>query len=110
MLRSTTTALCVLVLGSTSFAQSDLRSRLHPITSPVKNAGTLNLVTGAWTRATNGQASAAGPEIVYANTCNSHYYLGQATNEVFTDEGAIPDPGQPTTPSTSIPGAFDTGK
>lgn len=111
MLRSSLTTLGVVLLGATALAQTDLRSLVRPITSPVKNAGTLNLTTGQWTRANGGQVFAtAGPDIVYANTCFSGYYggMGQVGLETWTDEGAIPKPGTPQTPSISVPGGFDT--
>jgi hypothetical protein len=94
-----------------AFAQEDMSSRLRPITGQVKNAGTLHLGTGTWTRAHGGQAFLGTNDIiVYANTCNSGYYSGQdpSGGEIYTDEGAIPDQGQAATPSTFIPGSFDT--
>ena len=110
MLRSSLTTMGVVLLGTTALAQESLSSRLHPITGPVKNAGTLHLATGTWTRAQNGQAFlGANDIIVYANTCTSGYYSGQhpSGGETYTDEGAIPDQGQAQVPSTFIPGSND---
>ena len=55
MLRSSLTTMGVVLLGATALAQSDMKSKLHPITGKVKNAGVLNLATGQWTRASSGQ-------------------------------------------------------
>jgi hypothetical protein len=103
-------ALASLLLAVPGSAQSDMDSRLRPITAKVKNAGTLHLGTGTWTRAHGSQAFLGTSDvIVYANTCESGYYAGQhpSGGEIWTDEGAIPDQGQGTVPSTYIPGSND---
>jgi hypothetical protein len=108
MLRTSVALLSFAALGATAFAQSDLRSKLHPVTSKVKNAGTLHLGTGTWTRAGSGQIElGASYTVVYANTCTSGYYTGLDQGETYTDEGGIPNPTQATVASTSIPGAND---
>lgn len=108
MLRSSLTTMGVVLLGATALAQSDLKSKLQPITGKVKNAGTLNLGTGTWTRAGSGQAAlGTGYTIVYANTCNSGYYTGMDQGEIYTDTGGIPDTNQGLVASTAIPGAND---
>jgi hypothetical protein len=94
-----------------ALAQSDLSSRIHPITGKVKRAGTYHLATGTWTRAPGAQAFLGTSDvIVYANTCNTGYYSGQhpSGGEIHIDEGAIPDEGMPTTASPFIPGSLDT--
>lgn len=108
MLRSSLTSMGIVLLGTAAIAQSDMSARVRPITSPVKNAGVLHLGTGTWTRNATAQAFLSGPEIVYANTCNSGYYFGNDSGEQVTDEGAIPDQGQAQTPSGFVAGGFDT--
>jgi hypothetical protein len=98
----------VVLLGATALAQSDLKSKLQPITGKVKNAGTLNLGTGTWTRAGSGQINlGASYTVVYSNTCTSGYYTGMDQGEIYTDTGGIPDLTQGTVASTAIPGAND---
>jgi hypothetical protein len=92
MHRSSLIATSVVLLGTAAFAQTDLRSNLYPITSKVKHAGVLNLDTGTWTRAgSSTQNLVPGMDIVYANTCNTGYYGGQTTGEIWIDEGEIPN-------------------
>jgi len=104
------TTASVLLLGATALAQSpsDLSARLRPITSEVKNAGVLHLGTGQWTRNASPSANLAGPAVVYANTCNSGYFGAMIQNEIWVDEGVLPDPTMPTQASTVIPGGNDT--
>jgi len=102
MLRSSIYSAGALLIGATAFAQSDLSSRVHPITAPVKNAGTLNLATGQWTRHGN-QAQGVGPGTIYNNTCDTPYYFGIFETEVINDEGRIPSTTSPAVDFT--PGA-----
>ena len=85
-----------------------LSGRLRPVTAEVRDAGVLHLGTGTWTRHASATAELAGPGIFYANTCVTGYYLGLQQGDRVTDEGALPGPAMPTTPSTQIPGAYDT--
>jgi hypothetical protein len=108
MLRSSLYLLACSVLATTTIAQESLRSRLRPITGPIRNAGTLHLGTGTWTRPSSGQANLGpGYTVVYSNTCSTGYYAGMAQGEIFTDEGGIPNPSQASVQSTAVPGGYD---
>jgi len=95
MLRSSIYTASALLLGASAFAQSDLSSRILPITAPLKDAGTLNLATGQWTR--HGHLAQAGspPGTVYNNTCDTGYYGAIEATEVFVDEGRLPSTSSP---------------
>jgi len=113
MLRSSIYTASALLLGASAFAQSDLTSKIHPITAPVKNAGTLNLATGQWTRHAN-HANGSGPGTIYNNTCNTGYFGGFENFETVADEGRIPSLSSPDVPfvpglnnGSSKPGCAD---
>lgn len=111
MLRSSIYTAGIVLLGTTAFAQGDLRARLQPITSPVKYAGVYHLGTGTWTRAGQmGQtANVAGVGAIYDNTCATGYYGGMAQNEKWTDEGRLPSTSSIVIPNTiGVPGANDS--
>ena len=42
----------VALLGASASAQSDFRSRLRPITSPLRHAGVYHVATGTWSERT----------------------------------------------------------
>lgn len=105
MLRSSIYTASVLLLGASAFAQGNLKSQLHPITSTIQNAGVYHLGTGTWTR--GAAAALQGPDVIYDNTCNTAYYGGQITGERWYDEGRLPSPTGPTTGSVVVPGGFD---
>jgi hypothetical protein len=109
VLRSPLAALLSLaLLAATASAQQAVRSKLRPITSRVKDAGVLHLGTGTWTRSHGASAELGTPSYVYVNTCSSGYYAGMDQGQTFTDEGGIPNPQQTSTPSTAVPGGYDT--
>jgi len=111
MLRSSIYTAGIVLLGTTAFAQGDLRARLQPITSPVKYAGVYHLGTGTWTRAGQmGQtANVAGVGAIYDNTCNTGYYGGMAQNERWFDEGRLPSTTSIVLPNTiGVPGGNDS--
>jgi hypothetical protein len=78
-------------------AQSDARMALRPITSPVKDAGVYHLGLGTWTRHAPATPT-FGPDILYANTCNTSYFGAQAQNETWSDEGRVPSDSGPVLP------------
>jgi hypothetical protein len=108
MLRFSLCMLASSVLATTTLAQESLRSRLHPITGPIKDAGTLHLGTGTWTRRPSSTADLVLQTYVYVNTCNTGYYGGMQQGEVWADEGGIPNHLQAPTPSTAVPCGYDT--
>ncbi len=94
MLRSSLTLAGLVALCAAASAQQQPAptSRIHPITGTIRDAGTLHLATGTWTR----KASQAnlGADTIYDNTCSSGYY-GGLSGDHFTDEGRIPSPSGP---------------
>jgi hypothetical protein len=89
MLRPSLTTAAIALLGASALAQGDLRSRLQPITSPLKNAGVYHVATGTWTR--NGQLSnLSGPSIIYNNSCSAAYYSGMISGEKWQHRSRIP--------------------
>jgi hypothetical protein len=97
MIRFGLIACSTLFVSLAVHAQSDARMALRPITSPVKDAGVYHVGLGTWTRKAP-LAPVTGPDIYYANTCNTSYYAAQAQNEVFSDEGRVPSDTGPVHP------------
>lgn len=98
MLRSTLIAAGAAVLCTTGFAQNTLdASKVYPITSPVKDAGTFNVNTRRWMAPSQLQTQqAVGLQIIYDNTCSwtgGAFYTGTGACESYYDEGIIPGPG-----------------
>jgi hypothetical protein len=84
-------------LSSMVFAQQRLDpSRLYPVTAPLKNAGTVDVSTGKWTKPA--QQVKSGNQTIYNNTCTwttLNYYAGFDWCEDNYDEGRIPSPSSP---------------
>jgi hypothetical protein len=104
----------VLLLGASAFAQSELRIKPLPITSPIKDAGTLNLATGRWTRnaVPNPNATQVERVIIYNNTCTTGYFGALSAGHTWVDEGRLPSLSGPTVqwiPGT-LPEVPDNGK
>jgi len=101
MFRSYLIAAGAALLCSTATAQQKLDpSRMYPITTPIKNAGTVDVTTGKWTKPA--QQVKAGSQVIYNNTCSwmtQAYYAGFDWCEENYDEGRIPSPSQPSAPS-----------
>ena len=76
MLRSSLFMASAVLLSTAAFAQNDASSKLRPVTSPVKNAGTYHVATGAWTRAKAPTAN-LGPDTIYNNTCDDQRAVGR---------------------------------
>jgi len=78
-----------LLLASPDLVAQATSERLLPVSSPVRDAGTYHLSTGAWTRA---QASVAfsGPEVLYDNTCTTGYFNGLDPGQGMVDSGRLP--------------------
>lgn len=85
-----------LLCGAAAAQDSDT-SRWSPVTVPIRDAGTLNLATGAWT-ASRPDAST----VVYDNTCRwtggNVYAITKECEDAY-DEGRIPSPSDPNAPS-----------
>ena len=94
MLRSSLIVAAAGLLCSTAVAQSAVDSgKIRPVTSPVKHAGVVDVVTGKWAPA--GAATKAVANI-YNNTCfydagtGYIYYTSTETCADFYDEGEVP--------------------
>jgi hypothetical protein len=92
--------------GSQAFAQSDLRSRLMPITSPLRHAGVYHVATGRWTHgATIGNGT--GPATLYNNSCTPVYFAGgMLSTERFQHRGRIPANDTDATPDPTTDSVF----
>ena len=92
-------------LAPAAFAQNDASSKPHPITSPIKDAGTYHLATGTWTRAKAPTAN-LGPDTIYNNTCLLYIYYGLSSLETMVDSGRLPSTNSGSVPG-SVPGTSD---
>jgi hypothetical protein len=99
MFRSSLIVAGAALLCSTALAQHDLGSgRLVPVTSPIKNAGTVDVTTGRWTAP--GTSTKAAPTNVFNNTCTwttAAYYAAFGECEDSYDEGRVPSASSPGT-------------
>lgn len=94
------------LLSQASIAQGNLKSRLLPITAPVKHAGVYHVATGTWTRNAS-LSNLAGPNTIYNNTCAAAYYTSQNQNETFAHRSCVPSPSHPVVPSGFYPHGND---
>lgn len=83
--------------------QSDLRSRLVPITGPIRNAGVYHLATGTWTRHASA-AAVIGADTIYDNTCGTAYFTPLRQNERLSHRSCVPSPTHPVV-ATVVPAA-----
>jgi hypothetical protein len=79
-------------------AQQSARSRILPITSPIRRAGVYHVATGSWTRNAS-LANVTGPDTIYNNSCAVVYYAPVAPTESIQHRSRIPSTSGPTTPS-----------
>jgi hypothetical protein len=104
MFRSYLIAAGAALLCTSAAAQQKLDpSRMYPITTPVKNAGTVDVTTGKWTKPAQQVKSTGGT--IYNNSCTwttQAYYAGFDWCEENYDEGRIPSPGSPGTHSGAL--------
>jgi hypothetical protein len=103
MLRPSLTTAAIVLLGASVMAQSEIKSRLQPVTSPIQRAGVFHVSTGTWTRNTS-LANVTGPDTIYNNSCSLVYFGAQITGEKWQHRGRIPSPTGPTTDSQFYPG------
>jgi hypothetical protein len=89
MLRSSLFAASAVLLSTAAFAQNDASSKLRPVTSPVKYAGTYHVATDSWTRAKAPTAN-LGPDTLYNNTCMVGFYVNVSSLETVVDSGRLP--------------------
>ena len=105
MLRSSLFAASAVLLSTAAFAQNDASSKLRPVTSPVKDAGTYHVATGTWTRAKAPTAN-LGPDTLYNNTCLIGFYVALSSVETLVDSGRLPSTSSVDGPN-SVPGSAD---
>jgi hypothetical protein len=87
-------AVLIALVATNATAQSNLHSRLRPVTSTVRDAGVYHFGLGTWTRHTD-TANGINNDVIYANTCPTGYYTALFTNEYVADEGRTPGPNAP---------------
>jgi hypothetical protein len=106
MFRSSLIAAGAVLLCSTAAAQQRLDpARMHPITGPIKNAGTVDVTTGKWTKPSQhvaGVQKAGAIQTVFKNNCTwtgGAYYAGFQSCEWNFDEGRVPSTSDPNAPT-----------
>jgi len=91
MFRSSLIVAGAALLCSTALAQSSVdTAKRFPVTVPLKDAGTVDITTGKWTKP---GVSTKALTIIYNNSCTwsgGAYYTGIETCEDFYDEGQVP--------------------
>ena len=103
MFRSSLIVAGAALLCSTAAAQHRIDpARMVPVTGQIRNAGTVDVTTGKWTKP-NAQPKKA-VQTVYNNTCSwttAAYYSSLGECEDSYDEGAIPSTTRPGAPPTA---------
>ena len=97
-------ATAVLLCGS-ALAQGDLKSRLMPVTSPLRNAGVYHVATGRWTRGGT-LANGTGPSVLYNNSCTAVYFAGMLSTERWQHRSRIPGNDTDATPDPTTDSVF----
>ena len=85
------------LLCAVASAQGNMKSRLLPITAPIRHAGVYHVATGTWTRGAN-LVSLPG-QVIYDNSCRTIYFTPMLSTERFQHRSRIPSPSGPTTGS-----------
>ncbi len=108
MFRSSLIAAGAVLLCSTAAAQQRIDpARMFPITGPIKDAGTIDVTTGKWTKpghtATTQKTGAI--QSIYYNNCTwagGGFYAGFESCEWNFDEGRIPSTSDPAAPAGAV--------
>ena len=87
--------LSLALLCGVASAQGNMKSRLVPITAPIRNAGVYHVATGTWTRGAS-PASTAG-QVIYDNNSTLIYFTTMLSTESFQHRSRLPSPSGPTT-------------
>ena len=93
------TAMAVVLLSGAAAAQSVDSSGIHPVTAPLRDAGTLDLSTGLWRSGSGPALRASTP--VFDNTCTwtgGGFYAGPPHCMDIYDDGRIPSTSDPNAP------------
>jgi hypothetical protein len=111
MFRSTLIAAGAVVLCSSGYAQQLDPAKIHPITVPVRDAGTFNWDTKQWVSGPKANRLQATAYTVFNNTCTwtggGFYYGGFEHCEELIDTGRIPSVGTPLSSLEGSPGALN---
>jgi hypothetical protein len=93
------------LLSAIASAQGDLKSRLLPITSPIRNAGVYHVATGRWTRgATIGNGT--GLSTLYDNSCTPVYFGGMQSTDKWQHRSRLPSNDTDATPAPTTDSVF----
>ena len=98
-------AAAIALCGTNAIAQGDLKSRLMPITSPLRNAGVYHVATGRWTRGAS-LANGTGPHTLYNNSCMTIYFTGMLSTERWQHRSRIPSNDADATPAPTTDSIF----
>ena len=93
------------LLSAIAMAQADMKSRLHPITSSIKNAGVYHIATGRWTRGAT-LANGTGPATFYNNSCTTVYFTGMLSTERWQHRSRLPSNDADATPAPTTDSVF----
>jgi hypothetical protein len=105
MLRPSLTTAAVALLCAGAMAQGDLKSRLQPVTSPLKNLGVYHVATGRWTRGAT-LSNGTGPATLYNNSCSIVYFSGMQSTEKWQHRGRLPANDTDATPDPTTDSVF----
>jgi hypothetical protein len=106
LVRATTAAATIVLLGASALAQGDIKARLRPITSGIKNAGVYHVATGRWTRGAT-LANGTGPATLYNNTCTIVYFSGlSGPTEKWQHRSRIPSNDADATPAPTTDSVY----
>ena len=81
-------AIAMIVAGS-AHGQGDVRSRVQPITSPIRHAGVYHVATGTWTR-NQSLSNVSGQDIIYNNSCAPVYFSAMAGGDKWQHRSRVP--------------------
>jgi hypothetical protein len=102
---ATITAASIALSGTDAIAQGNLKSRLLPITSPIRNAGVYHVATGRWTRG-GALANGTGPVTLYNNSCSGVYFATMLSTESWQHRSRIPSNDDDATPVPTTDSVF----
>ncbi len=91
--------------GANAIAQGNLKSRLRPVTSPLKRAGVYHVATGRWTRGAT-LANGTGPSTLYDNACTVVYLTSMIPQDKFQHRSRIPSNDTDATPAPTADSVY----
>jgi hypothetical protein len=105
MSRATVLAASTVFLSASAIAQGNVKSRIFPVTSPIRNAGIYHVQTGTWTRGAK-LANTSGPSVLYNNSCGIVYFSGMLSTERFQHRSRLPSNDADATPAPTTDSVF----